>query len=69
MIILPGALAERSDAIADEFATSCLMATGQFCTNPGLVILLKDSASEAFIKSIVDRFRELSRWHAAFAEC
>src|SRR5690606_20120674 len=39
VFILPGALEERLDAIAEEFTTSCLMGTGQFCTNPGTVVL------------------------------
>src|SRR3954453_12816939 len=34
VVILPGALEERLDDIANQFATSCLMGTGQFCTNP-----------------------------------
>ena len=39
VVILPGALAERLEAIADDFAGSCLMGAGQFCTNPGIVVL------------------------------
>ena len=35
-----GALKERGEKLAEEFTGSCLMGTGQFCTNPGLVILL-----------------------------
>ena len=31
--VLPGALVERSAEFAAEFTTSCLMGTGQFCTN------------------------------------
>jgi NADP-dependent aldehyde dehydrogenase len=41
VVILPGTLAERGDELAGEFTASCLMGTGQFCTNPGLVVLLK----------------------------
>jgi NADP-dependent aldehyde dehydrogenase len=54
--ILPGALSERADAIADEFAGSCLMGTGQFCTNPGLVLLIAGKTTDAFINSLVERF-------------
>src|SRR5262249_32832823 len=39
VLILPGALRERSAKVADEFSSSCLMGTGQFCTNPGIVVL------------------------------
>ncbi|HJT33954.1 MAG TPA: aldehyde dehydrogenase (NADP(+)) [Pirellulales bacterium] len=58
VVVLPGALAERADKIADEFTTSCLMGTGQFCTNPGLVLLLAGDASERFIDSVGRRFGE-----------
>ena len=56
VVILPGALTDRGDAIAEEFTTSCLMAAGQFCTNPGLVLLLDGSATESFIDSVKNRF-------------
>jgi NADP-dependent aldehyde dehydrogenase len=56
VLILPGALAERSSKIAEEFAGSCLLGAGQFCTNPGLVLLLADSAAEPFIADVRARF-------------
>jgi NADP-dependent aldehyde dehydrogenase len=49
MIILPGALAERGAKIVEEFAGSCLMASGQFCTSPGLVILFASNEAGQFI--------------------
>jgi NADP-dependent aldehyde dehydrogenase len=58
VVILPGAIRERLDALADEFTTSCLMGAGQFCTNPGQVILLRGPESEQFISAIVERFRK-----------
>lgn len=56
VFVLPGALEERSEEIAQEFTTSCLMGTGQFCTNPGLVALLAGEASEALLKSVSEAF-------------
>ena len=56
VVILPGVLEERGDALADEFAGSCLMGAGQFCTNPGLVILLKGEKTEAFARTVADKF-------------
>ena len=56
VVILPGALAERGDALADEFTGSCLMGTGQFCTNPGLVVLLAGESTDSFIASITEKF-------------
>lgn len=56
VVVLPGALAERSEKIADEFAMSCLMGAGQFCTNPGLVLLLGGEPTERFIAATKERF-------------
>lgn len=38
VFLLPGALAERAEAIAAGFVQSVTMGVGQFCTNPGLVL-------------------------------
>ena len=57
VVILPGALAERGSEIAEEFSTSCLMGTGQFCTNPGLVLLLADAASDQFLQQTAASFQ------------
>ncbi len=56
VFMLPGALAERSEALAGELALSCAMGTGQFCTNPGLVVLMEGAESEAFTKSMAALF-------------
>jgi NADP-dependent aldehyde dehydrogenase len=56
VVILPGALAERLDALVDEFSSSCLMGAGQFCTNPGLVVLLKDEAGDQFVEKVAAKF-------------
>jgi alpha-ketoglutaric semialdehyde dehydrogenase len=56
VVVLPGALAERGDKLAEEFTGSCLMGTGQFCTNPGMVILLASDATEAFVTNVANRF-------------
>lgn len=54
--ILPGALEERLPSIVDEFTTSSLMGAGQFCTNPGLVVLLAGENTENFIAAVTERF-------------
>jgi alpha-ketoglutaric semialdehyde dehydrogenase len=56
VVMLPGALAERREQIVGEFMGSCLMGTGQFCTNPGLVILIDDANSQAFIAEVAAKF-------------
>lgn len=56
MVILPGAINERAEAIAADFTSSCLMGTGQFCTNPGLVALLAGPQTDAFVASLTQKF-------------
>jgi NADP-dependent aldehyde dehydrogenase len=58
IVMLPGSLEERGEALADEFTGSCLMGTGQFCTNPGLVILLKGETTDRFVEMVTQRFQE-----------
>ncbi len=52
VVILPGALAERGEKIVEEFTGSCLMASGQFCTSPGLAILFAGATAENFIAGV-----------------
>jgi NADP-dependent aldehyde dehydrogenase len=56
VVVLNGALQERLAEIADEFSTSCLMGTGQFCTNPGVVILQRGELTENFVAAVAERF-------------
>ncbi|RLS55246.1 MAG: aldehyde dehydrogenase (NADP(+)) [Planctomycetota bacterium] len=56
VFVLPGALQERLPAVVDEFVGSCLMGAGQFCTNPGLVVVSEGASSEQFISAVAARF-------------
>ncbi|MDF3606268.1 aldehyde dehydrogenase (NADP(+)) [Paracoccus sp. DMF-8] len=47
--VLPHALAARGDALAKGWAASLTMGAGQFCTNPGVVVLAAGAAAEAFV--------------------
>ncbi|QDT02914.1 NADP-dependent fatty aldehyde dehydrogenase [Rubripirellula lacrimiformis] len=56
VVITPAALAQRGDAIVSEFMTSVLMGTGQFCTNPGMVMLVAGEATDKFIAAVTEKF-------------
>jgi NADP-dependent aldehyde dehydrogenase len=58
VVILPGALEERLEAIANDFSGSCLMGAGQFCTNPGIVVLIAGDQTEKFITAVAQRFEK-----------
>jgi 2,5-dioxopentanoate dehydrogenase len=52
--LLPEALKNRADVIATGFVNSMLMGSGQFCTNPGLMIVKEAPELDAFISKVSD---------------
>ncbi len=48
VFVLPGALQERGAQIAEGLVGSVTLGGGQFCTNPGLTILIEDAAARHF---------------------
>jgi NADP-dependent aldehyde dehydrogenase len=56
VVLLAGALDERCEQLAVEFSASCTLGGGQFCTNPGLVLLAPSAHTEAFIGAASQRF-------------
>lgn len=56
VFILDGVLKDGVDAMADEFAGSCLMGAGQFCTNPGMVVVSGNDAGQKFASAVAERF-------------
>ncbi len=57
VFILPGALRERGETIAQGLVTSINLGTGQFCTCPGLVIGIQDAAFDTFRKQLSAGFQ------------
>jgi 2,5-dioxopentanoate dehydrogenase len=49
VFILPKTLKEKGDALAQNYMNSVTMGVGQFCTNPGLLVIEKD---EVFIEKL-----------------
>ena len=56
VFLLPNALAERGATLAQEFFSSCTMGSGQFCTNPGIVIVPRGAAGDAFVAAALEHF-------------
>ncbi|MBL9215471.1 MAG: aldehyde dehydrogenase (NADP(+)) [Opitutaceae bacterium] len=52
VFILPGALAERGAAIVDGLHASATLNVGQFCTNPGLIVLQRSPEAEKFVQAL-----------------
>lgn len=58
VFLMPAALAHRSVAIGRNFVASLTMGAGQFCTNPGLVLALEGSDTDAFLQAATDAMQE-----------
>ena len=51
VLLLPQKL-KQDENLAAQISASITLGAGQFCTNPGLLFLLEDEASERFIKKL-----------------
>jgi NADP-dependent aldehyde dehydrogenase len=58
VVLLEGAIASRADAIAMGLVGSCTLGVGQFCTQPGIVILERTAAARAFVERFSQLFAE-----------
>ena len=56
VVVTAAALRERSDDIADQYMTSVLMGAGQFCTNPGVILVPSGDDGDSFVKTLGERF-------------
>ncbi len=52
VVITSKAIAKRSEEIATTYAGSITLGTGQFCTNPGLILTIDSEATTTFIKDL-----------------
>src|SRR5690606_3180302 len=55
VVVTPDALSKRSGEIAGTYAASITLGTGQFCTNPGLLLTLEDANTQAFVQDLAQR--------------
>ena len=53
LVALPAALATRGAELATTLAGSITLGCGQFCTNPGLLVLMDGPESDAFTEQLV----------------
>ena len=56
VLLLEGALADRGAAIAEGLFRSCTAGAGQFCTQPGVIILLRSAAAQACVAGLSSLF-------------
>lgn len=54
VVFLPEILKEKGEALAQQYASSVTLGVGQFCTNPGLLIVQKGEAADQFTEHLVN---------------
>ncbi len=59
MFLLPAALSARGAAIGAAWAGSLTMGAGQFCTNPGVAVVIEGSEATAFTNAAKDALTEI----------
>ena len=57
VVATPAALAKGGEALAQTLAGSITLGCGQFCTNPGLLVLQRSPESEAFVQALASALR------------
>jgi alpha-ketoglutaric semialdehyde dehydrogenase len=54
MFLLPEAVKARGEAIAKGWAGSLTMGAGQFCTNPGISVIIDSPEADAFVEAATE---------------
>jgi NADP-dependent aldehyde dehydrogenase len=60
VVLMEGALKARGEKIAMELAASVTLGVGQFCTNPGLVLVEENQATQTFLHAFAQQLSETS---------
>jgi NADP-dependent aldehyde dehydrogenase len=57
VFMLPRALEERLSALAKELYDSCALGAGQFCTRPGITVVIKDDKGSSLVEELAALFQ------------
>lgn len=60
VFILPAAAAARAQALAEGWVGSLTMGAGQFCTNPGIVVLPAGQGADIFIQTAREALEDMA---------
>ncbi len=60
IFILPEKLKEDPLLLADTISGSIVLGVGQFCTNPGIIVVLKEDPMDVFLKMLIENIENTS---------
>lgn len=59
VLVLPGKFQQDVDNFVAQLSASITLGVGQFCTNPGLLFILRDEHTESFIQKLAQALRNV----------
>jgi NADP-dependent aldehyde dehydrogenase len=59
VLVLPNKIEQDVDTVAAQLAASITLGVGQFCTNPGLLFVLKDDNTERLIQKLAQALQQV----------
>jgi NADP-dependent aldehyde dehydrogenase len=59
VLVLPDKIKQELDGVVAQLTASITLGVGQFCTNPGLLFMVKDSFTETFIKKLAQSLQKV----------
>lgn len=60
VLFLPDAINKNAPVLAQQYAASVALGSGQFCTNPGILIAFKNSYTDKFIYLLAEELSKMS---------
>ena len=60
MFMLPAAMEARAEELGKGWAASLTMGAGQFCTNPGIAVVIDGAGADAFVKSAATALQDVA---------
>ncbi|HET7897442.1 MAG TPA: aldehyde dehydrogenase (NADP(+)), partial [Flavisolibacter sp.] len=59
VLVLPNKIKQDVDAVASQLSASITLGVGQFCTNPGLLFVVKDENTESFVQKLAEALQQV----------
>ncbi|MFG6580363.1 aldehyde dehydrogenase (NADP(+)) [Sulfitobacter sp. 1A13191] len=60
MFMLPAAMAARAEELGKGWAASLTMGAGQFCTNPGIAVVIDGQGADAFVHNAATALQDVA---------
>ncbi|MGJ8546472.1 MAG: aldehyde dehydrogenase (NADP(+)) [Sulfitobacter sp.] len=60
MFMMPAAVEARAEALGSGWAGSLTMGAGQFCTNPGIAVIVEGAAADRFVSSAAAALQDVA---------